>query len=90
MSAILISDPETVVLVERLAKTLGSNKTAAVNRGVYEALERRGQPTTVELLKPRGVKAEIEARFRREMREYVKLREKVTPTKSPAHAFTSC
>jgi hypothetical protein len=32
------------------------------------ALERRGLSTTVELLKPRGVKAEIEARLRRETR----------------------
>ena len=54
---------------------------------MYEALERRGQPTTVELLKPRGVKAEIEARFRREMREYVKLREKVTHKKSGTRIY---
>jgi hypothetical protein len=88
LSAILISDPETVVLVERLAETLGSNKTAAVNCGVHEALERRGQPTAVELPKPRGgVKAEIEARLRRETREYVKLREKVTGKKSGTRIY---
>jgi len=76
MMAIHISDPDTVVLVERLADTLKCNKTAAVARATREALERLGAPTIVERPKPRGgIKAELDARLRRETKEYVRLRE---------------
>jgi hypothetical protein len=88
MMAIHISDPETVALVERLAEALGSNKTAAINRGMREALERRGHSTAVEMPKPRGgAKADLHARLRRETVEYVRLREQVSGKKSGSRIY---
>jgi hypothetical protein len=85
--AIHISDPETIALVERLAETLGSNKTAAINRGMREALERRDQSTAVEMPKPRGAKADLHARLRRETVEYVRVREQVSGKKSGSRIY---
>jgi hypothetical protein len=88
MLPIHISDPETVVLVERLAQTLGSNKTAAIKLGMREALESRGRPTSVEMPKPRGgLKAELHARLHRETVEYVRLREQVSGKKSGSRVY---
>jgi hypothetical protein len=88
MMAIHISDPETIALVERLAETLGSNKTAAINRGMREALESRCQSTTVEGPKLRGgLKAELDARLRRETKDYVRLREAVSGSKSGSRIY---
>jgi hypothetical protein len=86
--AIHISDPETIKLVERLAETLGSNKTAAINCGMREALERRGQSTTVEMAKARGgIKADLLARLRRETVEYVRLKEQMSGKKSGSRVY---
>ncbi|MFZ1104923.1 MAG: type II toxin-antitoxin system VapB family antitoxin [Hyphomicrobiaceae bacterium] len=88
MPAIHISDVETIELVERLAETLGCTKTAAINRGMREALESRSQSTTVEMPKPRGgLKAQLHARLHHETVKYVRLREEISGKKSGSRVY---
>jgi len=88
MMAIQIADAETIALVERLAKALGSNKTAAVKLGMREALESRGQPTTIEIPKVQGgLQAQLLARVRRDTVDYVRLLEKASGKKSGTRIY---
>lgn len=88
MMAIHIADPDTVALVERLATTLKCSKTAAVTHSVRKALEERGQPTDVAPPKVRGLLANLEARLRRETRDYVRLRAEVSGKRSGTRIYT--
>src|SRR5262249_34533277 len=88
MNAIHISDPETIALIERLAETLGTNKTVAINRGVREALHKRGRSVELEHPKLRGgPKAELDARLRREMKKYERLREEKPGKRSGSRIY---
>ena len=88
MTAIHIADLETIALVEMLAETLGSNKTAAIRLATSEALERRGQSITVEMPQYQGGLTDtLMARLRRETVEYVRLREQATSRKSGSRIY---
>ena len=84
--AIHISDPETVALIERLATVLRCSKTEAAAHGARKALEEQGQSTEVEPPEVHGAMANLEARFRQETRDYVRLRAKVSGKRSGTRA----
>ncbi len=87
--AIHIADPETTALVRRLAGARSISQTMAIRDAVIAALKALGLSTDIEQQKgPRGLKARLAERLRRETKDYVRLRETVLGQKSGSRMYS--